>query len=117
MTSQGLVSIPIRLKLAGQSLVAFHDWTFTLGPQFCSGFGNGLLLGYLMYKSQLVPPRVALVGLIQDRWPSSGASSCSPGRSTTRVRPVPHHRPGDRMGGVPVHLSDVLGIVNHAGGW
>ena len=52
------------LTLAGQSLVAFHDWTFTLGPQFCAGFGNGLLLGYLMYKSQLVPPRMALVGLI-----------------------------------------------------
>ena len=52
------------LKLAGQSLVAFHDWTFTLGPQFCSGLGNGLLLGYLLYKSQFVPPRVALVGLI-----------------------------------------------------
>ena len=52
------------LRLAGQSLVAFHDWTFTLGPQFCSGLGNGLLLGYLLYKSKLVPPRVALVGLI-----------------------------------------------------
>ncbi len=52
------------LTLAGQSLVAVHDWTFTLGPQFCAGFGNGLLLGYLMYKSQLVPPRMALVGLI-----------------------------------------------------
>ena len=55
---------PASLKLAGQSLVAFHDWTFLLGPQFCAGFGNGLLLGYLMYKSELVPPRVALLGLI-----------------------------------------------------
>ncbi len=55
---------PGSLKLAGQSLVAFHDWTFLLGPQFCAGFGNGLLLGYLMYKSELVPPRVALLGLI-----------------------------------------------------
>jgi hypothetical protein len=52
------------LKLAGQSLVAFHDWTFLLGPRFCAGFGNGLLLGYLMYKSEIVPPRVALLGLI-----------------------------------------------------
>jgi len=52
------------LTLVGRSLVAFHDWTFLLGPQFCAGFGNGLLLGYLMYKSQLVPPRMALVGLI-----------------------------------------------------
>jgi len=52
------------LKLVGRSLVAFHYWTFLLGPQFCAGFGNGLLLGYLMYKSQLVPPGMALVGLI-----------------------------------------------------
>jgi hypothetical protein len=52
------------LDIAGQSLVAFHDWTFLLGPQFCAGFGNGLLLGYLMYRSGLVPPRMALLGLI-----------------------------------------------------
>lgn len=50
--------------MAGQSLVAFHDWTFLLGPQFCAGFGTGLLLGYLMYRSQLVPRPMALVGLI-----------------------------------------------------
>jgi hypothetical protein len=29
-----------------------------------AGIGNGLLLGYLMYKSALVPPRLALLGLI-----------------------------------------------------
>lgn len=52
------------LTMAGRSLLAFHDWTFLLGPQFCSGFGNGLLLGYLMYRSGLVPPRMALLGLI-----------------------------------------------------
>jgi hypothetical protein len=48
----------------GRSLVAFHDWTFLLGPQFCSGLGNGILLGYLMYTSGLVPRRMALLGLI-----------------------------------------------------
>jgi Domain of unknown function (DUF4386) len=52
------------LSIAGHSLVAFHDWTFLLGPQFCAGFGNGLLLGYLMYTSGLVPRRMALLGLI-----------------------------------------------------
>lgn len=52
------------LTIAGRSLVAFHDMTFLLGPQFCAGFGNGLLLGYLMYKSGLVPPRLALLGLV-----------------------------------------------------
>jgi hypothetical protein len=52
------------LDIAGQMLVAFHDWTFLLGPQFCAGFGNGILLGYLMYRSELVPRRMALLGLI-----------------------------------------------------
>ena len=52
------------LTVAGRSLLAFHDWTFLLGPQFCAGFGNGLLLGYLMYRSELVPRRMALLGLV-----------------------------------------------------
>jgi hypothetical protein len=52
------------LGTVGQSLVAVHDATFLLGPAFCAGFGNGLLLGYLMYKSGLVPRRMALIGLI-----------------------------------------------------
>jgi energy-converting hydrogenase Eha subunit A len=52
------------LVIAGRSLVAVHDWTFLLGPAFCAGFGNGLLLGYLMYTSGLVPRRMALLGLI-----------------------------------------------------
>jgi hypothetical protein len=52
------------LLLAGQSLVAVKDWTFLLGPGFCSAIGNGLLLGYLMYRSELVPRGLALVGLV-----------------------------------------------------
>ncbi len=52
------------LVLAGHTLVALHDWTFVLGPQLCAGFGNGLLLGYLMYKSALVPRPMAMLGLI-----------------------------------------------------
>ena len=52
------------LTVAGQTLVAFHDWTFLLGPGFCAGIGNGLLLGYLMYASGLLPRRVAVLGLV-----------------------------------------------------
>jgi hypothetical protein len=48
----------------GKSLVAIHDWTFLLGPGFIVGFGNGLILGYLMYRSGLVPRGMALLGLI-----------------------------------------------------
>ena len=51
------------LSLAGQSLVAFHEWTRILGPQLCAGFGNGILLGYLMYRSGLVPRPMAMLGL------------------------------------------------------
>ncbi|MFF5263973.1 DUF4386 domain-containing protein [Actinomadura viridis] len=50
--------------LIGRSLVALKDQTFLLGPAFCAGFGNGLLLGYLMYRSGLVPRPMALIGLI-----------------------------------------------------
>jgi len=63
-SAAGPAGDPAALRVAGQALVAFHDQTFLLGPQFCSGFGNGLLLGYLMYRSRLVPPRLALIGVI-----------------------------------------------------
>ena len=33
-------------------------------PAVLFGFGNGLLLGYLMYKSALVPRKMAILGLI-----------------------------------------------------
>ncbi len=52
------------LNIAGHTLVALHDWTFLIGPQLCSGFGNGILLGFLMYRSGLLPRRMALLGLI-----------------------------------------------------
>jgi hypothetical protein len=48
----------------GKSLVAVHDWTFLLGPGFLDGLGTGLLLGYLMYKSGLMPRGLALLGLV-----------------------------------------------------
>ncbi len=48
----------------GRSLVAIHDWTFLIGPGWIVGVGNGLILGYLMYRSGLVPRRLAILGLI-----------------------------------------------------
>jgi Domain of unknown function (DUF4386) len=50
--------------VAGQALVAVHKWTFLLGPGFCPGIENGLILGYLMYRSRLVPRPIAVLGLI-----------------------------------------------------
>ena len=52
------------LVIAGRSLVAVHDWTFLLGPGWVVGIGNGLILGYLMYRSALVPRRMTWLGLI-----------------------------------------------------
>lgn len=52
------------LSTVGQALVALHDATFLLGPGFLAGLGNGILLGYLMYRSGLVPRGMAMLGLI-----------------------------------------------------
>jgi hypothetical protein len=52
------------LEADGNTLVSIYDWGFQFGPGLVVGFGNGLILGYLMYRSELVPPRLALLGLI-----------------------------------------------------
>src|SRR5215218_5464543 len=46
------------------TLAAIKDWTFLLGPGWVVGWGNGLILGYLMYRSELVPRQAAWLGLI-----------------------------------------------------
>lgn len=46
------------------TLAALKDWTFILGPGFIVGIGNGLMLGYLMYTSGLVPRQLAVFGLV-----------------------------------------------------
>ena len=48
----------------GRALVALHEQTRLLGPQFCAGLGNGILLGYLMWRSRLLPRPMVMVGLI-----------------------------------------------------
>lgn len=47
-----------------RGLLAVHDQTRLLGPQFCAGLGNGILLGYLMWRSRLLPRPLVMVGLI-----------------------------------------------------
>ena len=47
-----------------ESLAAIKDWTFKLGPGFVVGIGNGLILGYLMFRSGLMPRGLAMVGMI-----------------------------------------------------
>jgi hypothetical protein len=63
--------VTLRQQVAGAAegtvaytLAAIKDWTFLLGPGWVVGWGNGLILGYLMYKSELVPRRWCWLGLI-----------------------------------------------------
>jgi hypothetical protein len=61
--------VGLRQDLPGGEDVAFvlaelKDLTFLLGPGLIVPWGNGLILGYLMYKSGLVPRRMAWFGLI-----------------------------------------------------
>jgi hypothetical protein len=63
----GVVSLRMDSPDAGDlavSLAALKDWTFLLGPGMVVPFGNGLVLGYLMYRSRLVPRPWPWLGLI-----------------------------------------------------
>ena len=71
----GIVSmlgiVTLRQQVAGvnegavaYTLAGIKDWTFLLGPGWVVGWGNGLILGYLMYRSGLVPRRACWLGLI-----------------------------------------------------
>ncbi len=51
------------LVTAGRALVAIRDGTFLLGPGVIPGL-NAVLLGYLMYRSRLVPRVIPALGLI-----------------------------------------------------
>ena len=48
----------------GEALVAIYDRAFLVGPGFMAGLANGVILGYLMYRSGLVPRGMAILGLI-----------------------------------------------------
>jgi Domain of unknown function (DUF4386) len=48
----------------GEAFVAIYYRAFLVGPGFMAGLANGLILGYLMYRSALVPRGMAMLGLI-----------------------------------------------------
>ena len=93
------------------SLAAIKDWTFLLGPGFIVGWGNGLLLGYLMYRSRLVPRGMAWLGFY--RWPAH-----HPFGDRRAVRCVgrrrhgagPRDDPGVPVGAVAWHLRRRVGV-------
>jgi hypothetical protein len=69
------------------ALAALRDWTFILGPGFVVGVGNGLILGYLMYRSGLVPRPLATFGLI------GGPLNCIAGNGSDCGWPQPRGLP------------------------
>ena len=76
----GIVTLRKRVRVPSEGTVAYtlaaiKDWTFLLGPGWVVGWGNGLILGYLMYSSGLVPRHQRWLGLI------GGPLIIVPGRS------------------------------------
>ena len=126
----GIVSIlgiiTLRQQVAGASegtiaytLAAIKDWTFLLGPGWVVGWGNGLILGYLMYRSGLVPPRVAWLGLVGGPLliVSGTAVMFSGNHPSGTLRGLQRHRdhPGDPVGALPrplLHLQGLQAVVS-----
>jgi hypothetical protein len=52
------------LQATGSALVSVYKFGFLFGPGLVVGFGNGLLLGWLMFSSGLVPRRLAALGFV-----------------------------------------------------
>jgi len=48
----------------GEAFVALYYRAFLIGPGFFAGLANGVVLGYLMYRSELVPRGMTWLGLI-----------------------------------------------------
>jgi hypothetical protein len=48
----------------GEAFVALYYRAFLVGPGFFAGLANGVILGYLMYRSELVPRGMTWLGLI-----------------------------------------------------
>ncbi|MEJ2889514.1 DUF4386 domain-containing protein [Actinomycetospora aeridis] len=51
------------LGVVGQALVEVRQWSFLVGPGLIPGL-NALFLGYVMYRSRLVPRIIPTVGLV-----------------------------------------------------
>ena len=65
----GIITLTQQVGGANEGTVAYtlagiKDSTFLLGPGWVVGWGNGLILGYLMYRSELVPRAACWLGFI-----------------------------------------------------
>lgn len=64
LRSVALDADPQTLTAIGAALCAVHDWTFRLGPGVVVGVGNGLVLGWMMWRTRLVPRALSTLGLV-----------------------------------------------------
>ena len=52
------------LPVVAAALVSVKNWSFQFGPGFVVPIGNGMLLGWMMYRTGMVPRRLAMIGLV-----------------------------------------------------
>ena len=99
------------LVTVGKSLIAIKNWTFLLGPGFIDGIGTGLMLGWLMYRSGLVPRRVALFGVIGGPMLAASGIAVLFGLFKAGLLRAEHRDdPGVHLGGLPRHLAHIQGV-------
>jgi hypothetical protein len=65
----GIITLTQQAAGANEGTVAYtlagiKDWTFLLGPGWVVGWGNGLILAYLLYRSELVPRAACWLGFV-----------------------------------------------------
>src|SRR5215211_1339064 len=82
----------------GQGIFGVYEWTFRIGPRVFAGIGNGLILGWLMYRSGLVPPPP---GPVRAGRGAAGQHRGCPGHLGRRSG----RWPGPGAGGPGVHLG------------
>jgi hypothetical protein len=52
------------LPVVAEALVAIKDWSFQFGPGFVVPIGNGILLSWMMFRTGMVPRKLATLGLV-----------------------------------------------------
>lgn len=50
-------------KAVSTTLIAIHDWTFMLGPNFMLGI-NTFIYSYVFFKSRLIPRILSVIGIV-----------------------------------------------------
>jgi hypothetical protein len=94
----------------GQTLVALYDRTFLFGQSFMPAV-NGLLLGFLLYRSRLVPRVLPTLGLL-------GAGLLAASDLTVLFGVVGQHAPASALAALPIAVWEFsLGVYLVAKGF